>query len=545
MNEATKVANLTHGMHVYGWPIVVKVATYGWSNQISHMSRGFAAKTLEWESMKGGFKEQEIHEKFHKDRSFVNVVQGTKRAKAKKGLKQVVGFNNLNFASYKEIYGSLLNRGVNLETSSRNSKLDGYQLHRGKSRQLASLERGMLTLVEGHIGSQKWKARVDRMKKVVKSNLVANSLAGLTEVYLPKVWVKGRRKGRLIQGNDDSFKGMTFMWTNIRERASWARLYHFLVSPLILSWFPKMVQKGFPRSLSDHNVILLGASKKLYDDVSNVKELNRTFIALIPEINNPASMKDFRHISLVGSMYKILAKVLANRVKKVMNTIIGVTQMAFVRHHKIVDSFVIANKIIHSWKKDRMLRVAVGFKDQFSQILYCENWQGAPSKENWVAAFRCKISSVPVTYLGLLFGVNSKAKRLGWDWTTPSNVSQFIKTVNNLFKINSHPERILREVASFRKCLKDLSDRDLPNLNFMWQSLCPPKVETFVWQLLKGRIMVRGRLIRLELLQVPNGGYLICEQDSYTAKIMAIHGAVNLCVSNPFLHDPDIMIVND
>jgi hypothetical protein len=43
--------------------------------------------------------------------------------------------------------------------------------------------------------------------------------------------------------------------------------------------------------------------------------INSTFIALIPKIDNPQKLNDFRPISLVGSMYKILAKVLANRLR--------------------------------------------------------------------------------------------------------------------------------------------------------------------------------------------------------------------------------------
>ncbi|KAK2660473.1 hypothetical protein Ddye_007006 [Dipteronia dyeriana] len=61
---------------------------------------------------------------------------------------------------------------------------------------------------------------------------------------------------------------------------------------------------------------------EFHKDSLIVKDFNATFIALIPKVKNPMSMGDFRPISLVGSMYKILAKVLANRVKIVMNSII-------------------------------------------------------------------------------------------------------------------------------------------------------------------------------------------------------------------------------
>ncbi|PNX62809.1 cysteine-rich receptor-like protein kinase, partial [Trifolium pratense] len=42
------------------------------------------------------------------------------------------------------------------------------------------------------------------------------------------------------------------------------------------------------------------------------KGLNATFIALIPKVDSPQQLNDFRPISLVGSLYKILAKILAN-----------------------------------------------------------------------------------------------------------------------------------------------------------------------------------------------------------------------------------------
>ncbi|KAK3197898.1 hypothetical protein Dsin_021313 [Dipteronia sinensis] len=88
--------------------------------------------------------------------------------------------------------------------------------------------------------------------------------------------------------------------------------------------------------------------KEFHGDSSNIKDLNRTFIALIPKTGKPNSMKDFRPISLVGLMYKMLAKVLANRMKKVMESIIEDTQMAFVKTQQIMDSFIIANEINHS-----------------------------------------------------------------------------------------------------------------------------------------------------------------------------------------------------
>lgn len=54
-----------------------------------------------------------------------------------------------------------------------------------------------------------------------------------------------------------------------------------------------------------------------------VKSLNASFIVLIPKKVEAIELKDFRPISLMGGVYKILAKVLANRLKVVLNKIIS------------------------------------------------------------------------------------------------------------------------------------------------------------------------------------------------------------------------------
>ncbi|KAK2654787.1 hypothetical protein Ddye_014643 [Dipteronia dyeriana] len=57
-------------------------------------------------------------------------------------------------------------------------------------------------------------------------------------------------------------KGISFMWFNNREHASWAHLDRFLISPWILSWLLKISQSGLPRSILDHNAILLGEPRE-------------------------------------------------------------------------------------------------------------------------------------------------------------------------------------------------------------------------------------------------------------------------------------------
>lgn len=54
-----------------------------------------------------------------------------------------------------------------------------------------------------------------------------------------------------------------------------------------------------------------------------LKEINHSFIALIPNGNNAASVKQFRPITLCNVLYKIITKLLTNRLKQVLNKLIS------------------------------------------------------------------------------------------------------------------------------------------------------------------------------------------------------------------------------
>jgi hypothetical protein len=57
---------------------------------------------------------------------------------------------------------------------------------------------------------------------------------------------------------------------------------------------------------------------------------NSSFIALIPKIESPIGLNDYRPISSVGCIYKIIAKVLAARLRNAMHYLIEENQSAFV-----------------------------------------------------------------------------------------------------------------------------------------------------------------------------------------------------------------------
>ena len=75
---------------------------------------------------------------------------------------------------------------------------------------------------------------------------------------------------------------------------------------------------------------VLGFFKEFYEHSRFVKNLNATFLVLIPKKQTVEDFKDLRPISLVGGLYKILTKVLVNRIKRVMDKVISKSHNAFV-----------------------------------------------------------------------------------------------------------------------------------------------------------------------------------------------------------------------
>ena len=134
------------------------------------------------------------------------------------------------------------------------------------------------------------------------------------------------------------------------------------------------------------------------------RESNASFTCLIPKFDNPQQFSDYRPILLVGCVYKIMSKILAIRLKKVISKVIDVRQCAFLEGRGLLDSVLVANEVLEEMKRKK--KSYVFFKVDYKKAYDSVRWDFIYSMlgrqdfcENWISWIKACLESASMSIL--------------------------------------------------------------------------------------------------------------------------------------------------
>lgn len=85
-----------------------------------------------------------------------------------------------------------------------------------------------------------------------------------------------------------------------------------------------------------------------------MERINWASIVLITKVAGPEKLGDYRPISLINSTLKILSKLLATRLSKVMNMLVDEEQSAYIKGRCIIENVALADEHLFSMRKQRL-----------------------------------------------------------------------------------------------------------------------------------------------------------------------------------------------
>jgi hypothetical protein len=111
---------------------------------------------------------------------------------------------------------------------------------------------------------------------------------------------------------------------------------------------------------------------EFYNNVVLPKAITASFFTLVSKKDHPQALSDYRPICLVSSLYKLLSKVLAARLKMVLGKVISKIQSAFLPNRQILDGVLVVNELLDLAKRRK--GKCLFFKVDFERAYDTVNW---------------------------------------------------------------------------------------------------------------------------------------------------------------------------
>nr|GEV71964.1 reverse transcriptase zinc-binding domain-containing protein [Tanacetum cinerariifolium] len=84
-----------------------------------------------------------------------------------------------------------------------------------------------------------------------------------------------------------------------------------------------------------------------------LKEISHTIISLLPKVKSPSRVNDYRPISCCNVLFKCISKIIANRIKHSLKTIISPNQSVFILGQSITDNILLTQELMHNYHLER------------------------------------------------------------------------------------------------------------------------------------------------------------------------------------------------
>ena len=138
-----------------------------------------------------------------------------------------------------------------------------------------------------------------------------------------------------------------------------------------LDGFPALFYKQLWPTM-DNDVVK--AVRSFFTMGSMPKEVNNSLIVLIPKLSNPSSVNHYRPISLCNVVYKIISKLLVEKLRPLLDKLISPTQSAFIPNRWIVENQIIVQELLHSFKtrktKPGLMAIKLDLQKAYDKV----NW---------------------------------------------------------------------------------------------------------------------------------------------------------------------------
>ncbi|KAL0307384.1 UNVERIFIED_CONTAM: hypothetical protein Scaly_2984900 [Sesamum calycinum] len=96
------------------------------------------------------------------------------------------------------------------------------------------------------------------------------------------------------------------------------------------------------------------AVNEFFDHSRMLKQLNTTLLVLIPKVNMPIKVADFRPISCCNVIYKVISKIMVKRMQLVLDKLIDSTQNAFVPGRSISTNVLLAQELLSGYNQKKL-----------------------------------------------------------------------------------------------------------------------------------------------------------------------------------------------